>query len=174
MTGRADGRHRFFSLASTDVAHAIETLATIARPARIVALTQSMQFERLRAARSCYDHLAGRLGVALADWLVRNKAIESSGADFKLGHDAQSVFRDLRIDLDAARTQRRAFVRACVDWTERRPHLAGSVGAALLTCFLDRGWIARNVDDRAVAITAAGRRALERRFEIDTASFTRT
>ncbi len=169
LRGRASGRHRLFSLASAEVAHAIEALATIAQPARIVALSQSTQFDRLRAARSCYDHLAGRLGVALTDWLVREGAIAPAGAHFTLDRAAERIFGDLRVDIAQARALHRAFARACLDWTERRAHLAGGLGAALLRCFLEHGWIVRNANDRAIAITPQGARELQRRFAIDAA-----
>ena len=166
LAARDAGRHRFFRLASPEIGHAIETLATIAAPARIVALDQSTALERLRLARSCYDHLAGRLGVGITDRLIERGAIARRGADFALGSRARAVFTELGIDLDEAREHRRAFARVCTDWTERRPHLAGSLGAAVLELFLRRRWVTRNANDRALQITPEGARALRATFDL--------
>jgi DNA-binding transcriptional ArsR family regulator len=162
LVGRSAGRHRFFRIASPEVGHAIETLATIARPTRIVALTQSTTFERLRAARSCYDHLAGRLGVAVTERLVDREAITRSGRDFALTSHGHEVFADLGIDVDEVRGERRRFARACMDWTERRPHLAGSLGASVLHLFVRKRWVTRNATDRALRVTPEGARELRR------------
>ncbi|MGB6984974.1 MAG: winged helix-turn-helix domain-containing protein [Candidatus Aquilonibacter sp.] len=164
LVGRSAGRHRFFRIASAEVGHAIETLATIARPAKIVALGQSSAFERLRAARSCYDHLAGRLGVAVTDRLIERKAIALTGNDFTLAARGREVFGELGIDLDDVQAERRRFARACMDWTERRPHLAGSLGASVLAAFMRKRWVTRSSSDRALRITPDGARELRRRF----------
>jgi DNA-binding transcriptional ArsR family regulator len=164
LSARDAGRHRFFRLASAEIGHAIETLAAIAAPARIVALDQSTTLERMRLARSCYDHLAGRLGVGITDRLIERGAIARRGADFALAARGESAFAELGIDLDEAQAQRRTFARACTDWTERRPHLAGSLGAAVLEVFLRNRWVARNSQNRALRITPEGVRELDRRF----------
>lgn len=166
LTARDAGRHRFFRLSSAEIGHAIETLATIAAPARIVALDQSTALERMRLARSCYDHLAGRLGVGVTDRLIERGAIARRGADFTLGPRASAVFSALGIDLDEAQAQRRAFARVCTDWTERRPHLAGSLGAALLELFLHKRWVTRNTKDRALHTTPDGARALHAALDL--------
>lgn len=166
LTGRAQGRNRFFGLTSADVAHAIEALTAIARPARIVALDQSTSFERMRLARSCYDHLAGRLGVGVTDRLIERGAISQRGKDFALGARANAVFSELGVDLAGAGAQRRSFARVCTDWTERRPHIAGSLGAAVLKLFLHNRWVTRNAKDRALHITPEGASALRARFDL--------
>jgi DNA-binding transcriptional ArsR family regulator len=164
LVGRSAGRHRFFRIASPEVGHAIETLATIARPARIVALGQSTILERLRAARSCYDHLAGRLGVAVTDRLLEAKAIAPAGRDFTLTSRGRGIFTELGIDVDGVQGERRRFARACMDWTERRPHLAGSLGASVLELFVRKRWVTRNANDRALRVTPDGARELRRRL----------
>lgn len=166
LVGRSAGRHRFFRIASPEVGHAIETLAALARPARIVGLTQSAAFERLRAARSCYDHLAGRLGVSVTDQLVERKAIVPAGRDYTVTQQGRGVFADLGIDVDDVQGERRRFARACIDWTERRPHLAGSLGASLLDAFLRKRWVTRNLNDRALRITPDGVREFRRRLGV--------
>jgi len=160
------GRQRLFRLASPDVAHAIEALATIARPTPIVALSQTTTMQRLREARSCYDHLAGRLGVAVTDHFVEQGTITLSGRAFAVTSRGDRFFRTLGIDVDRAREHRRSFARACIDWSEHRPHLAGSLGASVLERFLSDGWVARNAQDRALRITPEGRAEFERRFRI--------
>ncbi len=163
---RTAGRHRLFRLASREVGHAMETLATIAKPTRIVALKQSSAMTRLREARSCYDHLAGRLGVAVTQRLIERGALRPSGEDFAIAAGAAREFARIGLDLDALRESQRALARARLDWTERRPHVAGSLGASLLALFVAREWVARNRGDRSLRITAAGRQALERDFQL--------
>ena len=154
------GRHRFFRLASPDVAHAIEALTAIAKPARIAALPQHEEMQRLRVARSCYDHLAGRLGVAVTDALTERNIVRIREREFDVTRKGIPFFEELQIDLADLRSQRRAFSKVCLDWTERRPHLAGSLGAAVLHHFVEHGWVLRNKRDRSLAITPAGHREL--------------
>jgi hypothetical protein len=167
LVGRAAGRHRFFRLAGADVGHAIETLAAIARPVTVVSLDQSTAMERLRVARSCYDHLAGRLGVAVTDHFVNRGAIERRGEEFAVTRRGKAILAGFGIDIEAARARRRSFARACMDWTERQPHVAGSLGAGILRAFLERKWLVRNASDRALRITPEGRRAFEDTLKLD-------
>ncbi|HEV2356181.1 MAG TPA: helix-turn-helix transcriptional regulator [bacterium] len=162
LTVTASGRQRRYRLAGREVAHAIEALLPVARPPRIIALTQGIAIERLRTARTCYDHLAGRLGVAVTDALVSRRALRAGGGEFHVTARGERLFEDLGIDVSALRRGRRALARACTDWTERRPHLAGSLGKALLDRFLADTWITRAFSDRSVRLTARGERALER------------
>jgi DNA-binding transcriptional ArsR family regulator len=166
LVATAVGRQRLFRLASPDVAHAVEALATIARPTPIVALSQTTTMQRLREARSCYDHLAWRLGVAVTDHFVERGTMTLSGDAFAVTPRGERFFRTLEIDVARARADRRSFARACIDWSERRPHLAGSLGAAVLERFLSAGWVARNAHDRALRITPEGHTELARRFRI--------
>ena len=147
------GRHRYFRLASPLVGQMLEGVMAVAgpEPARGTAWRGG---EALRTARTCYDHLAGRLGVALADSLTERGHV-ALGADG--GEVTEQGNRFLREFGAAPVAGRRAFCRPCLDWSERRPHLAGRVGAALACRCLELGWIARQRDTRAVAITAAGR-----------------
>jgi hypothetical protein len=118
----------------------------------------------MRDARSCYDHLAGRLGVAVTDALLARGVLRLQGEAFTVTRAGESFLHELGIETRVLRVQRRAFARACVDWTERRPHLAGSLGAALRTCFLENVWVERAPADRSLALTEAGRAALTARF----------
>jgi hypothetical protein len=152
------GKHRYFRLDGSDVAAALEGLRTLAGARDpFVPTTPS----RLRVARTCYDHLAGTLGVALHDrllalgWLSATYAVKPAGA---------RAFAALRIDLDGLRAQRRRFAFGCLDWSERRHHLGGALGAALLDVARARRWVTQDLDSRAIGVTALGRRELRARF----------
>lgn len=143
------GRSKYFSLAGADVAQAVEALSEIGTQPLPAAARE------LRFARCCYDHLAGQLGVAVTERLLR---------------PGNTLLRDLRIDLEALETARRPLFRCCTDWTERRPHVAGAVGAALLRHYKDERWLAPVKDSRKLVVTAAGRSAFTRFFDIDITS----
>ena len=155
------GRHRYFRLASPEVAHAFEALAAIAPRVPVRSLRQATIGEALAEARTCYDHLAGRLGVALTAALVRERALVEHDGAFVLGRRVAPVLARIGLELDGL-PPRRPAVRRCLDWSERRPHVAGSLGAAICTRALERGWVTRLPGSRAVRLTPAGRRAFAR------------
>src|SRR5579863_1897707 len=132
---RTDGRHRLFRLSSEHVGHALEHLASIAQPREIVALAQQSTIARLREARSCYDHLAGRLGVAITSRLIDLRVLRRGSDEFEVTSNGARFFRALDVDVDELANRRRTLARACLDWTERRYHLAGTLGAALRDLF---------------------------------------
>jgi DNA-binding transcriptional ArsR family regulator len=152
------GRHRYFRLASAEVADAIEALALLARPRPPRTLREASIGEALAAARTCYDHLAGALGVALTDALLRKRALAERDGSFVLGPAAAMVLAPLGVD-PAALPPRRPAVRRCIDWSERRPHLAGALGAAICARAREQRWIEPLPQSRAVRVTAAGRNA---------------
>jgi DNA-binding transcriptional ArsR family regulator len=160
----ASGRQRLYRLATREVARAIEALLAIAPPARIVALNQHGAAQRLRQGRTCYDHLAGRLGVAVTDALLARGFLREEDAAFRVTRLGERFFEGLGIRVPELRAHRRALARPCMDWTERRPHLAGSLGMRVRDCFVANGWIARHPGDRSVRLTERGRRALARLF----------
>ena len=153
------GRHRYFRLADPAVARALEALSVIApdRPAR--SLREAKIGEALREARTCYDHLAGRLGVALADSLVRDGVLEARDGDYLVRDRAP--LDAIGIDVDQVAVSRRLLARACLDWSERRHHVAGALGAALASRLFELGWIERLPTSRAVRVTDSGRLELE-------------
>ena len=168
------GRHRYHRLASPAVAQMIESIMQVAsglEPAR-PSLSVGPKDAALRAARTCYDHLAGRLGVALADALVaRGYAELAADAGVVTGTGLELLAR-IGIDVDALLVRRgkrpaRILCRPCLDWSERRPHLAGAVGAALCTYSLGEGWVRRIRDTRAVAITPKGQRMFREVFGVE-------
>jgi DNA-binding transcriptional ArsR family regulator len=161
LCARNAGRQRLFRIASAEIAHAIEVLASIAPVAPVTSLNQHSAMQRLRKARSCYDHLAGRLGVAVAEALAERRIISANSDAFTVTRNGERFFSDLGLNMDAARASRRNFARACMDWTERRHHVAGALGAALLDAFIEHEWVLRNPRDRSLEITRKGNDYLE-------------
>src|ERR1700728_3492644 len=163
------GKHRYYSLQGPDVAHLLEGLSVLvgSRRDKFVPSTPS----RLCAARTCYDHMAGSVAVSLHDrfkamgWLSTGPA----GGDqaYELTPPGTKAIQDLGIDLEATRRLRRRFACACLDWSERRPHVGGALGAALLKLALRRKWVAQDLDTRALAVTRLGRREMWIRFGLD-------
>jgi DNA-binding transcriptional ArsR family regulator len=153
------GRHRYYRLASDEVAHAVEALAAIAPRGPVRSLRAANTASALTDARTCYDHLAGRLGVAVADALLRLRALRHADGRFERGARAGGVFASLEIDLDAVEEARRPFALSCLDWSERRPHVAGALGAAVASRAVEAGWVRRRSDSRALDVTDAGRDA---------------
>lgn len=151
------GRHRHYALSCREVADAIEALQRISPPAQIRSLRASSSAQALAEARFCYDHLAGRLAIDLVDAMGSAGLITLAGDKFEVSKKGACWLDDLEVDLPSLRASRRSFARACMDWTERKPHLAGAVGAALAGRFLQLGWIERAPQGRAIRVTAAGR-----------------
>lgn len=151
----AQGKHRYFALENPDVARALEALSVLAGPRKpFVPNTPNA----LRAARTCYDHIAGTLGVALHDHFLKSKWLTDGYAITAAGNTA---FASLGIDPAALQTQRRKFAAPCLDWSERRPHLTGSLAAEILKAFLKKRWLAQDLTSRALEITSEGRRGLK-------------
>jgi Bacterial regulatory protein, arsR family len=151
------GRHRYFRLASAKVAQMLEGLMAVAIDGPPRYRPPSLRDQQMRSARTCYDHLAGRLGVALADGLAArgHVAIDPEGGE--VTQEGARFFTQFGIDLAAAKKGRRHFLKPCLDWSERRLHIGGAVGAALAGRAFALGWIERVPDSRAVALTADGR-----------------
>jgi DNA-binding transcriptional ArsR family regulator len=161
---RSSGRHRYHALASREVASALEALGRIPIVSGPTNGTGRGD-DALRFARTCYDHLAGRLGVLLADTLVERGLVSSTGSDVTA--EGEDWLRSMEIDATALRSSRRTYVRYCLDWTERRDHLAGAVGAAIADTLLARRWIVRIDGTRAVRLTQRGRDGLYRVLELE-------
>ncbi len=159
LTLETQGRHRYYRLASPEVARVLEALAAISHPSKHHILSKVPR--ELQFARTCYDHLAGRLGVTIAESLVAQNYLAEKSSDFGLTLVGEQLFADFGINVRALKTSRRSFARRCLDWSERRPHLAGALGAALFLRLQSLGWIAKK-EGRAVRLTVAGREGLER------------
>lgn len=167
----AEGRHRYYRLARPEIAAALEALQALAPRIRAIDEPRSPEARRLRAARSCYDHLAGRLGVAIAQamearGMLSVPADAPAGKLYSLTEAGAAWFAALGVVLPTAGSHVRPPARRCLDWTERRHHLAGPLGAALLRRLVELGWIARTPGSRAVIVTRAGAEGLKRSLGI--------
>jgi len=164
------GRHRYHRLASPAVARMLEGIMQVAadQASRRKPVVTGPRDKALRAARTCYDHLAGHLGVALADSLIANRQIELTADAGIVTARGVTLFDKLGIDFATRKPagHARMLCRPCLDWSERRPHLAGALGAALCTHCLETGWIKRAQDSRAVSVTPKGRAAFRDVFGI--------
>lgn len=163
----AQGKHRYFQLAGAEVAAALEGLLQIASapPPRFKPTTP----DRLRLARTCYDHMAGEVAVAMHDYLLQQgwlSPLPPDAAAYELSAAGVAALEQLGLDVAAIRKSRRRFACACLDWSERRPHLGGALGAALLDMLLQRAWVERDLDSRALGLTRKGKTQFQREFGI--------
>jgi DNA-binding transcriptional ArsR family regulator len=163
---RKRGRQRYYRLASQEIAEAIEALLAIAPRQAVTGLTGVTGGKALQRARTCYDHLAGRLGVALADALEQQRVLTPADGGWVLTSKGERRLGALGLDIDVLRQSRRSFLRPCLDWTERRPHVAGTLGQAVASRLLDLGWIRHAGATRAVLITPLGEQQLLAEFAV--------
>ena len=156
------GRHRYYRLANSRVARALESLLSITdqHPAPFQPSTPAA----LRHARTCYDHCAGEVAVRLHDVLLEASWIQEQGRDYILTEKGAERLAHLGIDVQVMRSQRRRHAYPCMDWSERAPHIGGALGAAILELMLRRGWVTRQLDSRALNVTSKGRDALTNAF----------
>jgi DNA-binding transcriptional ArsR family regulator len=177
------GRHRYYRLAGPEVAELLEKLGRLARPRPVRSLREGTRAARLRAARTCYDHVAGKLGVQLMGSLLDRRVLVGGDGRYdpaRDGHDSlSSPGHDVHYELtDDGRdfltgvgvempSSRRPLVRYCIDWTEQRHHLSGGLGRAVFDRFLSAGWVKRASRGRALTVTDQGRGALAEHFSID-------
>jgi DNA-binding transcriptional ArsR family regulator len=161
----AQGKHRYYSLEGANVAGVLEALSVLAGGSRDGFVPTTPR--RLRGARTCYDHIAGTLGVSLHDrfnalgWL--SESSDAANA-YDLTLAGARAFAAVGIDIEATRTRRRRFAYSCVDWSERRPHIGGALGAAILSTALKRKWVVQDLDSRVLDVTSVGRREMLTRF----------
>jgi DNA-binding transcriptional ArsR family regulator len=158
ISATASGRHRYFRLASAKVVQMLESIVTVAVDNRPRYRPLSREAAALRDARVCYDHLAGVLGVRIAEAMTRRGYLVLEDEGGRVTDSGQHFLRGLGIDLYVAGKGRRHLCRSCLDWTERRPHIGGAIGAALATRWLELGWVRRAKDSRAVTVTPIGER----------------
>ena len=160
LRGESQGRHRYFRLATSEVAAMLESLTALSswhtsnpqrnskRPVRVP--------DQLRRGRTCYDHLAGQLGVSISDAMIEKGILAYGDTEFSVTAKGNVFFRQLDIDCDELKTQKRKFAHQCLDWSERRYHIAGALGSDILRVFEQRKWISRTRGTRAVAVTRTG------------------
>jgi len=164
LTVVREGRHHYYRIAKPEVGVAIEALAVVNRPPRPATIEESEETQALRLARTCYDHLAGRVAVRIVDSLIRMRALRGAPQEFILTPSGERLLKSFDIDVSILRQKRRPFASACLDWTERRHHLAGSLGAALLSAFCSHRWLARRAGNRAMRLTDCGRQEIGERL----------
>jgi DNA-binding transcriptional ArsR family regulator len=165
VVAERDGRRRLHRLADARVAEVIEGLALLAPSHPVRSLRDGNRAAAERAARSCYDHLAGAAGVALTERLCALDALEADG--LRIADPAPFAALGLDVDAIGERRGRRPLTRSCIDWSERRPHLAGALGAAVLQRLLDERWLVRRPRSRAVTVTPRGAAELRTRIGLD-------
>jgi DNA-binding transcriptional ArsR family regulator len=158
------GRHRYYRIASPRVAEMLESIMAVVADAPARHRPSSKLDDAMRAARTCYDHFAGKLGVGLTGALCARGQVALADDGGEVTRSGVAFFEEFGVDLAAARARRRIFCRPCLDWTERRPHLGGSVGAALAQRCFDLGWVERMREGRALLVTPKGRRGFSERF----------
>jgi len=163
------GRHRYYRLGDPAVADAIEALAIVAPQPEPRTLREATRGELLREARTCYDHLAGRLGVAVARALEASDVVVRQNGGYAIGPRV-SRLETLGIELERLEGQRRPVIRACLDWSERELHVAGGIGAALTARLFELGWIERREANRSVAVTERGRTLLREQLGVEFAT----
>lgn len=162
----ATGRHRYYSLKNHDVARILETLQIIAPPLKPQTLRTSKISPELCQARTCYDHLAGKLGVSVTHALIEQNYLELDEQNYLLTPKGLAWFESWEIDVEPLKKKRRKFAYACLDWSERRFHIAGSLGAVVADLFFDKGWVKRLPHTRALKITRIGETILKQDFAI--------
>lgn len=166
-----EGRHRYFRLAGSHVAQALEHLAAIRPDAPVKRKALSPQGRELRFCRRCYDHLAGRVGVAVARGMQeRGFIVAMADKRFEVTPSGVDWFATVGVDVHALKPARRGLARQCLDWTERTHHLAGPLGVQFMKAMCEEGWLRRVTDSRAVRVTPKGWRELKRHLGVDLAS----
>ncbi|QSB09858.1 helix-turn-helix domain-containing protein [Lysinibacillus sp. FSL K6-0057] len=161
------GRHRYFQLADEDIAQFLESFLAISPPPEVRSLKQSSQIKLLQDARTCYDHLAGKLGVQLTESMMNAGYIKLDDKQFILTDEGTLFFTTFGIDLAALKRKRRSFSHACLDWSERRYHLAGALGSELLNQFFNLDWLIRVPSIRAIKVTEKGKIGFKEVFHLD-------
>lgn len=154
------GRHKYFRLAGSEVGQALEALQVISPVKPVRSLREADQAHALQFARTCYDHLAGKIGVALTDRLLELNLLTPAGKEFVLSAEGKAKLHNFGVEVDKNPKSRRCFARQCLDWSERRHHLAGSLGASLTRRLFELNWIESVPQGRAVRVTAAGVKGL--------------
>ncbi|OWV94816.1 ArsR family transcriptional regulator [Rhizobium sp. R72] len=158
LAQRKQGRHRYFTLADDSVGKFLESIMGFAAGRGHLRHKPGPKEPALRKARICYDHLAGDYGVRMLDSLIARGAIDSIGDGLALTESGETALKDIGIDVHALKSSRRPLCRSCLDWSERRAHLAGSLGKALLSNFLEKGWARRAAESRSVVFSPEGER----------------
>jgi DNA-binding transcriptional ArsR family regulator len=166
LRSEKQGRHKYYRFASDRVAQAIENIAALMPVSFSLKPATGQHTAGIRYARTCYDHLAGKLGVLVAGVFLKNKWLIAHDDRYELSTAGQRLFETLDIDISATQQQNRKFAYPCLDWSERNHHLAGALGAALLDSMISKDWIRKVKHSREIIVTGNGRIEMGKRFKI--------
>jgi len=166
LSVESQGRHRYYNYSRPDIPYVIEAIANLV-PGGSPAAKEQLNDEPVRYCRSCYDHIAGTVGVMLTDGLLKQEFIIKQDNNFDISPEGENWFSSIGTDISLLKKQKRSFARPCLDWSERRHHLGGALGAALLNQAIYNGWIRRMKDSRAMIVTGKGEQAFLEHFKIN-------
>ena len=167
LSVESQGRHKYYKFSRKEIAYAIEAIATLVPLAAALKKTNTENTSEIKYCRTCYDHLAGKVGVAITDSLLKQRIIIDKDKVFELSKKGENWFADFGIDVTGLQEQRRSFLRPCLDWSERRHHIAGSLAAALLDKMFLADWIRRTKNSRAIVITFKGQKEFYTYFKLN-------
>lgn len=154
----SQGRHRYFGIQNQEIAKTMEALLILSPPAKIKSLKQSREDAAIRYARTCYDHIAGYVGVQIADAFIQKGYLDH---DFLLTVKGELFLEEFQVNIKDIKKKRRSFCHKCLDWSERRHHIAGALGLAILERFIILGWVVRQPKTRALSVTVKGKEGLK-------------
>jgi DNA-binding transcriptional ArsR family regulator len=160
------GRHKYYRFSNKEVAYVVEAMANLIPKSEISSKQKTENYPPVKYCRTCYDHLAGKIGVALADSLLEQNIIIEKNNVFEISTEGEKWFSDFGINIEEAQKQKRIFLKPCLDWSERRYHIAGSIGTLLLNKMLEQDWIRRTKNSRAIIITGKGEKEFLKYFKI--------
>ena len=160
------GRHKYYKFSNKEVAYAVEAMANLIPKPKVAVRKKSEEYPPIKYCRTCYDHLAGKIGVALADSLLAQNIIVEKNGIFEISTEGEKWFANFGINLEDAQKQKRIFLKPCLDWSERRNHIAGSIGSLLLNKMISEDWLRKTKDSRAITITGKGEKELLKNFKI--------
>lgn len=166
LTVESQGRHKYYRFSRPEVAYAIEAIGNLLPNERHKKIVTNKENNTIKYCRTCYDHLAGRVGVIVTKALLKQKIIEVESNIYNVTKKGEIFFSELEINITDLKMSRRIFAKPCLDWSEREHHLAGALGAALLDKMLSRDYIRRTKNSRAIVVTSKGQLHLYERFKI--------
>lgn len=161
------GRHRYYSFANPEVAYVVESLASLTNKKPVPKPNKPLSKNEIKYCRTCYDHLAGKVSVQITDKLLSQEMVLLKDKTFVVTENGREFFKDFGLELTELQKQRRHFAKACLDWSERKYHISGSLGAALLDKMLQLDWLRRTKNSRAIVITSVGQNGLRDRFDVE-------
>ena len=161
------GRHRYYRYATSEVAQVIESMAGLVFLRDEYKRVKKPEYKNITYARTCYDHLAGEIGVKITDALLHNGVVEVLEKTYKVTSVGKGWFQNIGIDVSEIMLQKRSFAHPCLDWSERRHHMAGALGASFLNVMLENDWIRRRKDSREVIVTTKGKLELKTRLNLE-------